>query len=49
MDRDGKEGRLSRLECEAYLHELIFWAVSEIETLKPAVFLLAETAQSAHQ
>lgn len=49
MDRDDKEGRLSRLECVAYLHELIFWAVSEIETLKPAALILAEAAHSAHQ
>lgn len=46
IDRDDKEGRLSPLEREAYLHELIFWAVSEIEDLRPEAVILAEAAHS---
>ena len=49
IDRDDKEGRLSPLEREAYLHELIFWAVSEIESLKPEAIVLAEAAHSTQQ
>ena len=49
IDRDDKEGRLSALEREAYLHELIFWAVSEIENLRPEAIVMAEAAHSTQQ
>ena len=48
-DRDNKEGQISPLKSRAYLHEVIFWTVSEIEKLRPGAILLAEAAHSTRQ
>jgi hypothetical protein len=47
IDRDDRDGRHSPLEREAYLHQLVFWAVGEIESLRPDAIVMAEAAHSA--
>lgn len=46
MDRDDKDGRLSALEREAWLHQLVTWSAALIEETRAEVLVMAESPHS---
>lgn len=49
MDRDDKDGRLSAIEREALLHQLVTWSAALIEETRAEVLVMAESPHSAPQ